>query len=409
MGIRPVSSIYPSLPPERSANCSNIIFSERKLVTTNPPSCPNPDRCGSCGYSIYPYEEQLRLKLAAINEALAPCQVECKEILPSPEQAHYRNRMDFVIDFEGRMGLREKGKWWKVIDDHTCFLSDTKIEKAFHQARDWVRRENLSYFDRKRHTGFLRYVVLRSTSTGELMLSLVTSAPTAEDEIIIETEFAELVKSVPATTHLWSINNTISDVSFGDDVRTIAGPGYIEECISDCHYRVSPNAFFQVNPHTAKLLLETVLEFSGDVASKTVLDLYCGTGFFAIALAKSAERTLGVEIVEDAITDAKINCELNSVEVDFQVSEAEKFDWGTLCPDVVIVDPPRSGLHKKTRKALLKAKPKKMVYVSCNYKNLASELPLFQSFYSIENIRAIDMFPQTPHVELVISLVRKGE
>ncbi|HBK34433.1 MAG: 23S rRNA (Uracil-5-)-methyltransferase [Candidatus Uhrbacteria bacterium GW2011_GWE2_40_58] len=371
--------------------------------------CPNKELCGSCGWSHIPYQKQLEQKLGDINGSfqLKKLNIVCKEILPSPKKNHYRNRMDFVIDFEGRVGLREKGKWWKVIDNHPCFISDKRIEALFNCVREWTKTAGLSFYDRKAFTGILRYAVIRATQFGETMITIVTSAPTTpEERNEISKQIKKLSTETNVTTLIWSINHTQSDVSFGDELIVLKGPGVIEEEIGTTRYRISPNAFFQTNSFASPLLLQTVEEFAGDLFQKNLLDLYCGTGFFAVALAGKAKKTTGVELVSEAITDAKINAELNQVSVDFIDGKTEDFDWKDLQPDVVILDPPRSGMHDKALKDLMEATQQTIIYVSCNYKNFAREMVELQTLYQVTALRAIDQFPHTPHVELVAKLER---
>jgi 23S rRNA (uracil1939-C5)-methyltransferase len=372
--------------------------------------CPNKEVCGSCGWSHIPYQKQLDQKLSDINGSfkLKELDLRCAEILASPQTSHYRNRMDFVIDFEGRVGLRQKGKWWRVIDNHPCFISDEQIEELYFQVRDWTKRADLTFFDRKAHTGFLRYAVIRSSTLGQTMLTIVTSAPADDAERQqAETAFKDLIEATKPTTFIWSINTTISDVSFGDDLHVLHGTGQIQEEINGTKYLISPNAFFQTNPHGARLLQDTVREFAGDLTDKTLLDLYCGTGFFAIDLAPRAKRTIGVELVKEAIDDANKNAELNNVTVEFHDAKTEEFDWGTYNADVVILDPPRSGMHDQALKDVLRILPEKIVYISCGYKNFAREMVSLSEHYNVGKMRAIDMFPHTPHVELVTELNRK--
>ncbi len=375
-----------------------------------PTLCPNKELCGSCGWSHIPYEKQLTQKLSDINGSfkLKELELTCEKILPSPVTAHYRNRMDFVIDFEGRVGMRQKGKWWRVIDDHHCFLADEQIERLFASVRSWSKKAGLSYFDRKAHQGFLRYAVIRSTTLGQTMVTIVTSQPLDEKEKkTARAALEKLATGSGATTLVWSINPTITDLSYGETLEPISGPGWIEEEIDGFRYRITPNAFFQTNPHGAKLLLNTVREFAGDLSGKTLLDLYCGSGFFACALAGSAQRTVGVELVPEAIADARVNAELNHVAVEWHDAKTEAFDWMSVGADTVILDPPRSGLHDKALTDLLSALPETIVYVSCSYKNFAREMVKIKEHYTVAAMRAIDMFPHTPHVELVTQLTRK--
>ena len=369
--------------------------------------CPKKEECGSCGWSHIPYQNQLDQKLSDINGSfkLKGLDIRCEEILASPKTAHYRNRMDFVIDFEGRVGLRQKGKWWRVIDDHACFISDEQIENFYHQVRTWTHTAGLTFFDRKAHHGFLRYAVIRSSTLGQTMLTIVTSAPKdEEEEALAKKAFENLINETNPTTFIWSINNTISDVSFGDDLRVLHGSGQIQEEINGTKYLISPNAFFQTNPHGARLLQDTVREFAGDLKDKTLLDLYCGTGFFAIDLAPRAKRMIGVELVKEAIDDANKNAELNNVTAEFHDAKTEEFDWGAYNADVVILDPPRAGMHDQALKDGLRIKPKRIVYISCVYKNFAREMVALKDHYNVGMMRAIDMFPHTPHVELITQL-----
>jgi 23S rRNA (uracil1939-C5)-methyltransferase len=372
-------------------------------------SCPQKERCGSCGWSHIPYEKQLRQKLADINGsfALKKLSLHCEEILPSPTREHYRNRMDFAIDFQGHMGLKEKGKWWKVIDGHPCFLADTRIEDLFHAIRSWLPASGLSFFDRKAQTGLLRYAVVRAMQTGDTMVDMITSAPTDDREHQkTQQAFVALAKTLAPTSFFWSINHTISDVSYGDEHQLMAGKPSIEEEIHALRYRIGPNTFFQTNSRGAELLMNTVCTFAGPIKDKTVLDLYCGSGFFALAFAKEAARTIGVELVPEAIVQAKENARINGLSLEFYDAKTEAFPWQDFHPDVVILDPPRAGMHDKALQDILKAAPERLVYVSCNPKNFAREMVILQTKYRVESMRALDLFPHTPHVELVSALTR---
>ncbi len=372
--------------------------------------CPNPAVCGSCGWAHIPYSKQLQQKLSDINGSfkLKKLDLRVEEIVPAPITEHYRNRMDFVIDWQGAVGLREKGKWWRVIDNHPCFLADAQIENLFSLTRDWVKHSGLSFYDRKSNIGFLRYAVIRSTTLGQTMLTIVTSVPkNGDEEVVAKSAFKKLNELAGPTTLIWSLNHTISDVSIGDELRVLYGPGAINEQIGGYTYRISPNAFFQTNPTGAVFLQDTVREFAGDLAHKTLLDLYCGTGFFAISMANEAKKTIGVELVPQAIADANINAGLSGVAVEFIDAKTEDYDWMKLAADVVVLDPPRAGMHDKALKDVIAALPPRIVYVSCNYKNFAREMVELGKYYAVEQIRAIDMFPHTPHVELVTALVKK--
>ncbi len=239
------------------------------------------------------------------------------------------------------------------------------------------------------------------------MINIVTSAPSLP-EPEMEAKLKDLAESAQPTTLIWSINNTITDVSFGDDLRVITGPGYLTESINGHQYRISPNAFFQTNSAGAGVLLDTVEEFAGDLTDKTLLDLYCGTGFFSIAMSDKAAKTIGIEMNVSAIEDAKVNAKLNNVQVDYTAAPTENFDWGQYDADIVILDPPRSGMHDRALADVLRILPKTIIYISCKYKNFAREMVQLQEYYDITMMRAIDMFPHTPHIELVARLDKKA-
>lgn len=383
--------------------------------------CPNIELCGSCGWSHIPYEKQLGQKLNDINYSfeIHKHDFRVNKIVPSPKTSHYRNRMDFVIDFEGRVGLRQKGKWWRVIDNHTCFIAGDLIEELFHTVRDWVKTSELTFYDRKSHLGLLRYAVIRQTTTNEAMVTIVTSSPKdyseaqhLSDKLNELTQLMTAIEQASRITLIHAVNETDSDVSHGGVLKTIFGDGYITEVINGFKYRITPNAFFQTNLYTAKLLMDTVLEFaelalhqpSQPSQYATILDLYCGSGFFTFPLSRLSKKTVGVEIVEEAIRDAEENNRLNDTQVEFIAAPTEDYDWGVLNPDLVILDPPRSGLHKKVISQLETIKPQALIYVSCNYKNFSRDMEELKSNYEVVKMSAVDMFPHTPHVELVTLL-----
>lgn len=372
--------------------------------------CPNKKECGSCEWSEIPYKDQLEKKLSAINECFDKNGFEYKvtDIKASPETSHYRNRMDFVIDYRGNFGLREKGKWWKVIDDHTCFISGKKIEDTFHVCYKWLKECGLSFWDRKSFKGLLSYIVIRSSTTGGLMVNVVTSSDYEESERkSIEEKLKNLANLTGASILLWSINHSKSDVSFGDEIRVIHGAGYIEEAVNGNKYRITPNSFFQTNSGSAAILQNTVLEFAKKTKAQSILDLYCGSGFFTIPLSKIAKNVTGVEIVEEAVETAKVNAEENNSNAKFICAKSEDVNWAEIPAELLILDPPRAGLHPKVLQTILTKKPKDIIYVSCNYPKFIEELKQLSTVYKVSGSVAVDMFPQTHHVELVSLLTRK--
>jgi len=327
------------------------------------------------------------------------------EIKPSPRTEHYRNRMDFCIDFEGRFGLREKGKWWKIIDGHKCFISDPKIEEAFEQVKAWLPQAGLTYYCRKKHLGFLRYALIRATKAGQLQTTIISSAPRDDAEKqSAHAALIELSQRLKPAALIWGVNNTDSDTSWSHQSQLISGAFNIVENIGGIQYRISSNTFFQTNSHAAEVLLASVLELVSELKAQSVLDLYCGTGFFTIPLAKRGSNVTGVEISEDSINEAKLNNELNASQARFVCIKSEEFVWGDIKPDLLLLDPPRSGLHKDLIQQIRSARPKNLLYVSCNFKRFAEELMLLKDIYRPLRSFAVDLFPHTQHVELVTLL-----
>ena len=374
--------------------------------------CPNKEKCGSCSWSHIPYPAQLQQKLSDINGSFKKNNLlyKCDTIHPAPVTEHYRNRMDFAINYKGLVGLREKGKWWSIIDDHHCFISDKRIEELFSVSREWTKLAKLSFFDRKAHVGLLRYALIRVATTGESLLNIITSKPKDEtEELQIKEQLSVLYSMTNSnpTSLVWGIVHSVSDVSRGDENIAIAGDPWITEKINNYNYRINPTDFFQTNSRAAELLQTKVMDFVKETTPNICLDLYCGSGFFTIPLADIVPKPIGVELVPEAIETAKINAQLNKKNVEFFTSKTEEYNWTTLNPDTIIIDPPRAGLHDKVISDIKKNPPQNIVYVSCNYKALARELGILHDLYDVQKIEAIDMFPHTPHVEVVSLLSRK--
>lgn len=372
--------------------------------------CPNKKECGSCEWSDVPYEIQLKNKLSAINTSFMGAGFSTSEvhIEPSPATSHYRNRMDFVIDYLGNFGLRQKGKWWKVIDNHTCFISDVRIEEAFHDCYEWVKNCGLSYHDRRSHKGLLSYIVLKASLDGSLLANVVSSSDyTKEEESLILSKLRELADITKATTLVWSTNTTDSDVSFGDKVEVIRGPEYIEETVLGNKYRITPNSFFQTNSRGAAVLQGKVMEMALKSGAHKVVDLFCGSGFFTIPLSKICDKAVGIEVVEEAVDIARINAKVNNSGAEFICSKTESTDWSVFSPELLVLDPPRSGLHPKTLKEIIDLRPPNIIYVSCNFLKFVEEFKQLSQYYSLDKSVAVDLFPHTHHVELVNCLVKK--
>lgn len=367
--------------------------------------CPHAGVCGGCLWQHLSYDAQLRLKLEMLNRALEKSGHEerISEVMPSSDVFYYRNRMDYVVGWKGEVGLKEYGSWNRYLDLSTCLLLDKETPRILQLVRELMREFGLQPWDAKKYIGDLRYCVIRlGKNTNKRMISLVVHDLNRFDEAMR----AKIVEHFsPFATSLYLAENPeITDVSQGKTLVLLHGEEYLTENVNGIEYTIHPNSFFQTNTAMAAKLQEAVVT---KVSGKKVLDLYCGLGFLGIAVAKNGIEVYGHELDAPAIELAKKNAEANGVAslMRWGAGPTEALDWSTEKPDTVIVDPPRAGLHPKALTALVENAPPKIIYVSCNYHRLVDELKTLKSKYRVESLQALDLFPQTPHVEVVATLV----
>jgi len=373
--------------------------------------CPHAGTCGGCLWQHIAYDAQVRLKRDMVNAAFehAGHEERVGDIVPCATTFHYRNRMDYAVGWQGTLGLKEYGSWNRYVDLSTCLLLDEETPAILDAVRGLMRDLKLEPWDARDHHGLMRYLVIRDgKNTGQRMITLVVSDASRIDEPSRNAITDRL--SPLCTTLLIGEQPAVTDISTVQRVESLKGDPWIEEDVNGVRYRIAPNSFFQTNTVMAAKLQETVLGFISDVPQRSVLDLYCGLGFFGIALAKRdpAIRVSGFEIDAEAIGLATLNADNNGVadRCSFTSGPAEDLSWKDVDADVVILDPPRSGLHPRVIKTLMERKPATIVYVSCNFHRLVEELKEFKKAYRVVSVAALDLFPHTPHVEVVAKLVR---
>lgn len=354
------------------------------------PKCPYFGACGGCLLQHLPYREQLAFKARKLFELLG---IEA-EVLPSPVIYGHRNRIDVVVSTSG-IGFRRIGTWWDVVDIEECPVFGEASRRVLGSLREFIEDHRPSLYNIKENSGFLRYIVIREGKfTGELMVNLVTSEGVLSEEVVGYFDYANSI--------YWSVNRTQSDVSYGEVERFWKGE-FIREKLEGVTYLIHPNSFFQTNSYQAVNLLK---EVANAVEGEKVLDLYSGVGTFGIYLARKGMRVEGIEINPFAVEMATKTAELNGVEAKFRVGSDREVE-SLSSYDTVVLDPPRAGLHPKLIKRLLRDRPETIVYVSCNPKTLAENLGSLREAYKVESIRGLDMFPHTPHVEVVTKLKLK--
>jgi 23S rRNA (uracil1939-C5)-methyltransferase len=382
---------------------------------------PSPDRLEPTAHhpgapwQVLPYERQLETKHAQVDDALRRIGrldgFELEPIVEAVEPWRYRNKLEysFGTDDAGRLvcGFHAPGRWNEIVEITDCLLASAAGNAARDRVVDWCRAQGLTAFDRLSGEGFLRNLVVRESRTsGELQVRLVTSPGRLDRE--------GLVQAVdPVGGLLWTRLDSVAETTQGGETELLAGSDRLEEEIGGMRVQISPSAFFQTNTEMAEQLYRLAIEYAAPAASDRIYDLYCGIGTIGLLMAPRAGQVWGLELVEDAIADAIANAKLNEVENasffagDVRLALRELVERAGR-PDVLVVDPPRSGLSQKVVRRVIEAGPRRIVYVSCNPTTLAPNAAqlVADGGYRLRRVRAVDMFPQTPHIECVALLER---
>lgn len=396
------------------------------------PMCPHFGLCGGCKWQTLQYDKQLYFKQKQVDDNFKHLgkfdYPEIQPILASEKRSFYRNKLEFTFsnlrwldeedmaqrelpDFDTRgLGFHIPGKFDKVLDIKDCYLQAAPSNDIRLAIKEYAIKHNLPFYNIRDHEGLLRNLIIRNTSTGEWMVILVVTE--FNDEIKSLLDFlADKFKEITSLQYVINtkLNDSISDL----DAVVYKGKSFITEEMEGLHFNISPNSFYQTNSEQAYRLYQTARSFADLTPEKTVYDLYTGTGTIANFVARKAKKVVGIEYVDAAIEDAKKNSKLNGIDnTEFYVGDMAKVftdefiaQHGT--PDIVITDPPRAGMHAKVVEQLLKIKPEKIVYISCNPATQARDITLLSADYTVEKVQPVDMFPHTHHVENVALLVRK--
>ncbi len=395
--------------------------------------CPYFEYCGGCTFQNLPYDKQLDYLHNQVKQlyrhlgGFGPVKVQAS--IRSRDIFRYRNKMEFAFsnkrwltgDFENHkpddfaLGLRAPGNFWKAIDLNDCLIAPEETAVVLAAVRNFARKYHMIPYNQKKHEGFLRHLVLRKArNTNQLMINIVTS----DDQHRI---FQPLIDNLSAIlNNLTSVVNTISrslsGTTIGEKQHLLFGKDHILEKLCKLTFKISPASFFQTNTVMAEALYDIVAKYAALKTTDMVWDLYCGGGSIALYLAEQAKEVIGFEIVNDAVKDARENSALNQIEnVRFVEGDLDKlFQKNPELlddlprPDVMIIDPPRGGMHPKLIPVVAQLNPKRIVYVSCNPSTQVRDLKMLieESNYTIDNIQPIDLFPHTPHIEVVTSLIR---
>ena len=401
------------------------------------PFCPHFGVCGGCKWQILPYELQLHHKQKQVEETLRRIgKVELPEIntiLGSRKTQEYRNKLEFgfcnkkwltneqvasgeVFDNMNAVGFHITEAFDKILDIEECHLMTDINNRLRNAIREYAFENNLSFFDYRAQQGLLRNMMIRTSTTDELMLLMQFCIHTPEEEAQAKDTLAFIHKTFPEVTSLLYVNNTKCNDTIGDlDVCTYFGTDHIYEEMENLRFKVGPKSFYQTNSLQAYELYKVAREFASLTGNELVYDLYTGTGTIANFVAHQAQKVIGIEYVPEAIEDAKVNAELNHLNNtlfyagDMKDILTQDFINEHGRPDVIITDPPRAGMHADVISTILFAEPKRIVYVSCNPATQARDLTLLDEAYRVVKVQPVDMFPQTHHVENVVLLEKRNK
>jgi 23S rRNA (uracil1939-C5)-methyltransferase len=393
------------------------------------PFCSHFGVCGGCRWQMLPYTLQLKYKQQQVTDVLQRIgKVGLPSITPilgATESIHYRNKIEYtfsnrrfllpgelhdpaVSSQQNVAGFHARGLFDKVVDIDTCYLQDEPTNRLRKTVRDFGLERGVPFYDIREHRGWLRNLMLRICTTGEVMANLVLGH---EDEGLTKELTGRLLQQFPdLTTLLVTINPKWNDSINDLEPRVVYGKGYVIEQLEDFRFKIGPKSFFQTNTRQGEALYRITREYAELTGKETVFDLYCGTGSIGIFVSRQAARIVGVEVVPEAVADARENAALNNI------PQARFFagDVVDVCdddfiaregrPDVIITDPPRAGMHEGLVNKILEIAAPTVVYVSCNPATQARDLRLLDTKYAVTRVQPVDMFPHTHHIENIVQL-----
>ena len=403
------------------------------------PVCSHFGVCGGCLLQNLRYEKQLESKRNQVTETLRHLggflNFQASEALGSPDSYFYRNKMEYSFS-DSRwlapeemnsgnttptdnfsLGLHVSERHDKVLDIDACYLCSEESNGILNAVRDWTKYSDVPPYSLKQHTGFWRFLVFRrGIFTSDFMINLVTANEPSYFQAVDRLSDHISANFPFVSTIVHNINRKKAQIAVGDEQRVIYGPGYITEKLNSNLFRISANSFFQTNSKQAVHLYEKIIELGEFTDRDIVYDLYSGTGSIAVTIAKQVQRVIGIELVEAAIDDAEKNCQLNTINNCVFIQGDLKdviVDTETLIssygrPDKIIIDPPRSGMHPDVPEMVMKLNAERIIYVSCNPATMARDLKeLCNQQYDLKAAFPVDMFPHTPHCEVVSLLIHR--
>jgi 23S rRNA (uracil-5-)-methyltransferase RumA len=393
------------------------ILEPSKLETAEKP-CPHFGICGGCTYQTLPYEEQLKIKEKQVKDLIdSVCEdYEFEGIKASPIEDGYRNKMEFSFGDEFKdgplaLGMHKRGSFYDVVTTGDCKIVNSDFTDILKAVKGYFEAEGTGFYKKMQHIGYLRHLLVRrAIKTGEILIDLVTTSQEDKDLKPLTDILLGLSLNGTIVGILHTFNDSLADVVKNDRTDILYGQDFFFEELLGLTFKISPFSFFQTNSLGAEVLYEATRSYVGETKDKVVFDLYSGTGTIAQILAPVAKKVVGVEIVEEAVDAAKENAKRNGLEnCEFIAGDVLKvIDEIQDKPDLIILDPPRDGIHPKALGKIIDFGVDKLVYVSCKPTSLVRDLVVLQERgYKVEKVCCVDMFPSTANVETVVELCRK--
>lgn len=413
---------------KRSGKCEARLLEvlERSPLETKEDVCPHFGACGGCLYQSLPYGEQLKIKEAQVKELLdGVCEdYEFEGIKGSPVEDGYRNKMEFSFGDECKngpaaLGMHRRGSFYDIVTTGDCRIVHRDFREILLCTKQYFEEQKIGFYKKMQFEGYLRHLLVRrAAKTEEILLDLITTTQTdgfARTEEALLSEWKERILALPLEGKIAGIlhtnNDTKSDVVKDEGTEILYGHDYFYEELLGLKFKISPFSFFQTNSLGAEVLYEKTREYVGATDGKVVFDLYSGTGTIAQILAPVADKVVGVEIVEEAVLAARENAKMNGLSnCEFLAGDVLKVvDGLTDKPDLIVLDPPRDGIHPKAIEKIIDFGVDRMVYVSCKPTSLARDLVILQARgYRVEKVCCVDMFPGTANVETVLMMTNYG-
>ena len=385
-----------------------------KSPMENNEGCIHKNICGGCVYQGLTYERELEYKKEQIKKLFESHDIEIEEIIGSPDFKAYRNKMEYTFgdEYKGSelaLGMHRKNRFYEVINNTSCEIVHQDFNIIQEAVREYFRNSEYTFVNKRTHEGHLRHLVARRSELGEILINLVMTTQKELDkesflEFFLGLELEGTIKSVFLT-----LNDSLADAVIPEKVEHLYGEDHIMEEIHGLKFKITPFSFFQTNTKSAERLYEIGISMLENIDNKVVFDLYSGTGTISQIVAQSAKKVIGIEIVEEAVESARENAKINGLDnVEFIAEDVltavEKLE---VKPDVIILDPPRDGIHPKAIDKIIDFAPEEFLYISCNPKTQVDNQDRFRERgYVIKKAVMVDQFPRTAHVETVVLMSR---